>query len=61
MHSRFGVGVGRHKACPYWDLMGLEVVVWRNSFDWAHVTNVHIWSSRHVVGPGALRGRSPRT
>ena len=33
----------------------------RNSFEWARVTNVYTRSSRHVVGRGALRGRSPRT
>ena len=36
-------------------------MVWRNPFDWAHVTNVDTRSYRHVVGEGALRGRSPRT
>ena len=34
---------------------------WLNIFDWAPVTNVATLPARHVVGPGALRGRSPRT
>ena len=36
-------------------------VVWLDTFDWAPVTNVATQSARHVVGEGALRGRSPRT
>ena len=36
-------------------------VVWPDTFDWAPVTNVDTRSTRHVVGGGALRGRSPRT
>ena len=52
---------GRHKAGTYGDLVGLVGVVRRNSFDWAHVTDVDTGSTRYVVGEGALRGRSPRT
>ena len=36
-------------------------VVWPETFDWAPATNVDTRSVRHVVGEGALRGRSPRT
>ena len=36
-------------------------MVWLNTFDKAPGTNVDTRSTRHVVGEGALRGRSPRT
>ena len=36
-------------------------VVWLDTFDWAPVTNIDTRSARHVVRPGALRGRSPCT
>ena len=32
-----------------------------DTFDQAPVTNIDTRSARHVVGEGALRGRSPRT
>ena len=49
---------GTHKGCPYGDWGDAG---WRNSFEWALVTNIDTRSARHVVGEGALRGRSPRT
>ena len=67
---RIGVGMpeaargrrqGRHKAGTCGDLEGLVGVVRLDTFDWALVTNVDTRSIRHVVGEGALRGRSPRT
>ena len=36
-------------------------VVWPDTFDWAPFADRDTRSARHVVGEGALRGRSPRT
>ncbi|MCY3900605.1 MAG: hypothetical protein OXF86_18670, partial [Caldilineaceae bacterium] len=60
---RWGPSVGASaragtKAGTYGDLMGLPDVVWLNPFDMAPVTNRDTRSARHVVGEGALRGRS---
>ena len=52
---------GRNKAGTYLDPMGLAGRGLARHIDWALVTNVYTRSARHVVGEGALRGRSPRT
>jgi len=57
----FGVGRGRHKACPYEDLMGLAGRGLARHLRLGTCSNIDTRSIRHVVGEGALRGRSPRT
>ncbi len=58
-----GAGVvrrkGRHKACPYGDLVGLVGVVWRNSFDWVHVTNVDTRFGEACCRRGGVAGAEP--
>ena len=84
MRPRFGVGVGRHKACPYGDseipgcvpdlggrgqaqglpLWGVDGNGGRGPaklFQMGTWWKIDTRSARHVVGEGALRGRSPRT
>ena len=52
---------GRHKAGTYGKQLGRRMVGLRNPVEQALVANVDTRSMRHVVGGGALRGRSPRT
>ncbi len=57
---RTGVRAGTRPAPP-WYTLDWGDVVGLNPFEWGPVTNIDTRSARHVVGEGALRGRSPRT
>ena len=52
---------GRHKAGTYGDLMGLAGRGLARHVRLGTCSNIVTRSARHVVGGGALRGRSPRT
>ena len=53
--------MGRHKAGTYGDLMGLARRGLAKLFRLGSCYDRDTRSARHVVGEGALRGRSPRT
>ena len=52
---------GGHKAGPYRELTGLKERSVANPSRAGTCSNMDTRSARHVVGEGALRGRSPRT
>ncbi len=69
MQARHGLAVesvswareGRHKAGTYGDLMGLAGRGEARLVGLGTCSNIDTRSARHVVGEGALLGRTPRT